>query len=428
MSDVPLSVLFGILTVLIFFSAFFSSSETGMMSLNRYRLRHLAKNKHKGAVRATKLLEKPDRLIGTILTGNNLVNFAAAALATIISQRLWPDNPDLAVFVNTILFTLVVLIFAEVTPKTLAAIRPERIAYPASRILIPLQTLLHPFVWFVGAIANGLLRLGRVDVHNSTPDNLSTEELRTIVREAGTMIPKRHQHMLISILDLEKMTVNDIMVPRNEVVGLDLDDDIATLTKRLRTTQHTRMPVYRGDINNVVGMLHTRNISRFLNAGELLKEHLEKICREPYFIPESTPLHTQLFNFQKNKRRIALVVDEYGDVQGICTLEDILEEIVGEFTTDVVAASSPDVHPQEDGSYMVDGAAYVRDVNKALKWSLPTDGPKTISGLIVEMMEHIPDAPACLRINQYRVEILQIKDNTVRAARVTIDPAYRYDD
>ncbi len=428
MSDVPLSVLFGILTVLILCSAFFSSSETGMISLNRYRLRHLAKNKHKGAVRATKLLEKPDRLIGTILTGNNLVNFAAAALATIISQRLWPDNPDLAVFVNTILFTLVVLIFAEVTPKTLAAIRPERIAYPASRILIPLQTLLHPFVWFVGAIANGLLRLGRVDVHNSTPDNLSTEELRTIVREAGTMIPKRHQHMLISILDLEKMTVNDIMVPRNEVVGLDLDDDIANLTKRLRTTQHTRMPVYRGDINNVVGMLHTRNISRFLNAGELLKEHIEKICREPYFIPESTPLHTQLFNFQKNKRRIALVVDEYGDVQGICTLEDILEEIVGEFTTDVVAASSPDVHPQEDGSYVVDGAAYVRDVNKALKWSLPTDGPKTISGLIVEMMEHIPDAPACLKINQYRVEILQIKDNTVRAARVTIDPSYRYDD
>ncbi|WP_430459527.1 HlyC/CorC family transporter [Thalassolituus sp. LLYu03] len=428
MSDVPLSVLFGILVLLIIFSGFFSSSETGMMSLNRYRLRHLAKSKHKGAMRASKLLEKPDRLIGTILTGNNLVNFAAAALATIISQRLWPDNPDLAVFVNTILFTLIVLIFAELTPKTLAAIAPEKIAFPVSGLLQGIQWLLHPFVWFVNTIANGLLRMIRVDVNSTTPDNLSTEELRTIVREAGSMIPKRHQHMLISILDLEKMTVNDIMVPRNEIVGLDLDDDLSNILQQLRTTQHTRLPVYRGDINNVVGVLHTRNISRFLNSGELLKEEIEKVAREPYFIPESTPLHTQLFNFQKNKRRIALVVDEYGDIEGICTLEDILEEIVGEFTTDVVAAASPDVHPQEDGSFIVDGAAYVRDVNKTMKWSLPTDGPKTISGLIVEFLEHIPEAPVCLRMGEYRIEILQIKDNIIRAAKFTIDPNFRYPD
>lgn len=428
MSDVPLSMLFGILVLLIIFSGFFSSSETGMMSLNRYRLRHLAKSKHKGAMRASKLLEKPDRLIGTILTGNNLVNFAAAALATIISQRLWPDNPDLAVFVNTILFTLVVLIFAELTPKTLAAIAPEKVAFPVSGLLQGIQWLLHPFVWFVNTIANGLLRMIRVDVNNTTPDNLSTEELRTIVREAGSMIPKRHQHMLVSILDLEKMTVNDIMVPRTEIVGINLDDDMSTVLQQLRTTQHTRLPVYRGDINSVVGVLHTRNISRFLNSGELLKEEIEKITREPYFIPESTPLHTQLFNFQKNKRRIALVVDEYGDVEGICTLEDILEEIVGEFTTDVVSAASPDVHPQEDGSYIVDGAAYVRDVNKTMKWTLPTDGPKTISGLIVEILEHIPEAPLCLCIGEYRVEILQIKDNIIRAAKFTIDPNYRYPD
>jgi len=428
LSDVPLSMLFGILVLLIIFSGFFSSSETGMMSLNRYRLRHMAKSKHKGAMRASKLLEKPDRLIGTILTGNNLVNFAAAALATIISQRLWPDNPDLAVFVNTILFTLVVLIFAELTPKTLAAITPEKIAFPASRILLGLQWALHPFVWFVNTIANGLLKLVRIDVNNATPDNLSTEELRTIVREAGSMIPKRHQHMLISILDLEKMTVNDIMVPRTEIIGINLDDDLEVVLQQLRTTQHTRLPVYRGDINNVVGILHTRNISRFLNSGELLKEEIEKVAREPYFIPESTPLHTQLFNFQKNKRRIALVVDEYGDVEGICTLEDILEEIVGDFTTDVVASSSPDVHPQEDGSYIIDGAAYVRDVNKTMKWTLPTDGPKTISGLIVEILEHIPDAPVCLTIGEYRIEILQIKDNIVRAAKFTINPNYRYPD
>ena len=368
------------------------------------------------------MLEKPDRLIGTILTGNNLVNFAAAALATIISQRLWPDNPDLAVFVNTILFTLVVLIFAELTPKTLAAIAPEKIAFPASRVLAGLQWLLYPFVWLVNTIANGLLKLIRVDVNNPTPDNLSTEELRTVVREAGSMIPQRHQHMLISILDLEKMTVNDIMVPRTEVFGIDLDDDLSTIQQQLRTTQHTRMPVYRGEINEVVGILHTRNISRFLASGEYLKEELEKVIREPYFIPESTPLHTQLFNFQKNQRRMALVVNEYGDVQGICTLEDILEEIVGEFTTDVATTSSPDVHPQEDGSFIIDGTAFVRDVNKALQWALPTDGPKTISGLIVEALEHIPDTQVCLVIDHYRIEILQIKDNTIRTARVTVVP------
>ena len=422
MNDVPLSMLFGILALLIIFSGFFSSSETGMMSLNRYRLRHLVKNKHKGALRAARLLEKPDRLIGTILTGNNLVNFAAAALATIISQRLWPDNPDLAVFVNTILFTLVVLIFAELTPKTLAAIAPEKIAFPASAILAGLQWMLYPFVWFVNTIANALLKLIRVDVNNPTPDNLSTEELRTVVREAGSMIPKRHQHMLISILDLEKMTVNDIMVPRTEVFGIDLDESLSTIQQQLRTTQHTRIPVYRSELNEVVGILHTRNISRFLASGEYLKEELEKVIREPYFIPESTPLHTQLFNFQKNQRRMALVVNEYGDVQGICTLEDILEEIVGEFTTDVSATSSPDVHPQDDGSFIIDGTAFVRDINKAMHWHLPTDGPKTISGLIVEALEHIPDTPVCLVIGHYRVEILQIKDNTIRTAKVTLVP------
>jgi Mg2+/Co2+ transporter CorB len=422
LNEVPLSVLFGILAVLLLFSAFFSSSETGMMSLNRYRLRHLAKNNHQGAKRAALLLDKPDRLIGTILTGNNLVNFAAAALATIISQRLWPDNPDLAVFVNTILFTLIVLICAELTPKTLAAMSPETIAFPASRILLGLQWLLHPFVWFVNTIANGLLKLMRVDMNQSNPDHLSTEELRTVVREAGTMIPKRHQHMLLSILDLEKMTVNDIMVPRNEIFGIDLDNDMDTIIEQLRTTEHTRMPIYRGDINNVLGILHARSIARFITHDQLTKEDIEQVCREPYFVPESTPLHTQLFNFQKNQRRIAVVVDEYGDIQGICTLEDILEEIVGEFTTDVVATTSPDILKQNDNVFIVDGTAYIRDVNRQMNWEWPTDGPKTVSGLIVEMLEHIPESPVCLRIADiYLCEILQIKDNTIRAIRVEID-------
>ncbi|MGB1090642.1 MAG: HlyC/CorC family transporter [Oceanobacter sp.] len=422
MNEVPLSLLFGILVLLILFSGFFSSSETGMMSLNRYRLRHLARQKHKGALRASQLLEKPDRLIGTILTGNNLVNFAAAALATIISQRLWPDNPDLAVFVNTILFTLVVLIFAELTPKTLAAIAPESIAFPASRILLGLQWLLHPFVWFVNAIANALLKLARVNMDDNSNDSLNTEELRTVVREAGGMIPKRHQNMLLSILDLETMTVNDIMVPANEVYGIDLDDDMPNIIDRIRTTQHTRFPLFRGDINQVVGMLHARNLTRFTSGTEYTREELEDIAREPYFIPENTPLHTQLFNFQKNKRRIGLVVDEYGDVQGLCTLEDILEEIVGDFTTDVVASASPDVHPQADGSYVVDGTAFIRDINRQMKWDWPTDGPKTVSGLVVELLEHIPEQPVCLRINEvYRCEILLIKDNVISAVRVELD-------
>ena len=422
MNDVPLSVLLGVLVLLIIMSGFFSSSETSMMSLNRYRLRHLAKGKNKGAIRSAKLLEKPDRLIGTILTGNNLVNFAAASLATIIIQRMFPDNPDLAVILNTIVFTFIILIFAELTPKTVAAIMPEKIAFPVSGILLGLQWALHPAVWFVNVIANGLLKMFRVDVANATPDNLSTEELRTIVHEAGSMIPKRHQHMLLSILDLEKMTVSDIMVPRSEVFGIDIESPTEDIMAQLRTTQHTRIPVYKGELNEVVGLLHTRNISRFLTSGKLLKQDIIDVSREPYFIPESTPLHIQLFNFQKNKRRIALVVDEYGDVEGICTLEDILEEIVGEFTTDVAAASSPDVHPQEDGSFVVDGSAFVRDVNKAMKWTLPTDGPKTISGLIVERMEHIPESPVCLVIDSHRIEILEIRDNMVKSARFTLVP------
>jgi len=388
-----------------------------MMSLNRYRLRHMAKNKHKGALRASRLLAKPDRLIGTILTGNNLVNFAAAALATIISQRLWPDNPDLAVFVNTILFTLVVLIFAELTPKTLAAIHPEKVAFPAARVLVGLQWVLTPFVWFVNTIANALLKLARVDV-NATQDHLSTEELRTVVNEAGTMIPKRHQHMLISILDLEKMAVNDIMVPRNETIGIDLEDDVEEIIEQLRSTQHTRLPVYRGDINDVVGLLHTRNASRFLTNPDFKKEDILQECRDPYFIPESTPLHTQLFNFQKQQRRIALVVDEYGDVQGICTLEDILEEIVGEFTTDTAAIENPDFKRLNDGSTVIDGTAHVRDINKALEWEFNTTGPKTFSGLIVEYLETIPDGPACLTLEGKRIEILKVEDNMVKLSRV----------
>lgn len=418
MNEIPLSFLFIILFILILFSAFFSSSETAMMSLNRYRLRHLAKSGHGPATLAVNLLKRTDRLIGVILIGNNFVNIAAASIATLIAQRIWVDNPELGVTIATVILTLVVLIFAEVTPKTIAANHPEGIAFKAAYLLRVILWLLMPFVLMVNMIVNGLIRITRLQVDSKSRDLLSTEEFRTLINEAGALIPVRRQRMLLSILDLEKVTVSDIMVPRNEVVGIDLEDDLRSIKEALRSTQHTRLPIWKGDINNVVGVLHMRNAAKILAKDEFNKADLLQASREPYFIPVSTPLHTQLFNFQKKKRRIAIVVDEYGDVQGIATLEDILEEIVGDFTTDV-ADSHQDVHPQKDGSYIIDGATYVRDLNRIVGWDLPTDGPKTLSGLIIEYLESIPDANICLKIENYRIEILKTKANTIASVRIT---------
>ncbi len=386
-----------------------------MMALNRYRLKHLVKDGHRGAIMASSLLKRPDRLIGLILIGNNLVNIAASSLATIIAIRLWGTA---GVFVATALLTLVILIFSEVTPKTLAALHPERIAFPASFLLKPLMYLFYPLVWLVNAIANRLLGLFGVRMDEETIDHVTQDELRTIVHEAGALIPDRHQSMLLSILDLEKVTVEDIMIPRNEVTGIDLDDDMDEIIEQIRTSQHTRMPVYTSDINNICGILHLRNAARFLTENELTKAALLQTTREPYFIPKSTPLNTQLLNFQHEKRRIGLVVNEYGDIQGIATLEDILEEIVGEFTTDA-AANSKDIHPQEDGSFIIDGSASIRDLNKILDWDLPTEGPKTLNGLIMESLESIPDASVAFKIGSFYIETLQTKDNIVKTARVT---------
>jgi len=415
-SDIPLSLLFAALFFLILFSAFFSSSETGMMSLNRYRMRHLAKQGHSGAKRASKLLKRTDRLIGVILIGNNFVNIAAASITTIIAQRIWVENPELGVTIATKVLTLAILIFSEVTPKTIAANHPEKIAFPASYLLRPLLFLLMPFVWIVNGIANGLIKLSRLEVDHSTKDLLSTEEFRTLVHEAGALIPKRRQQMLLSILDLEKVRVNDIMIPRNEVVGIDLDDDVRDIERILRTSQHTRLPVWKGSVNNVIGMLHMRNAAKILAQESFNKAELLQVTREPYYIPESTQLHTQLFNFQKRQRRMAIVVDEYGDVQGIATLEDILEEIVGDFTTDITSTGQ-DIIPQEDG-YIIDGTITLRELNKALDWDLPIDGPKTLSGLIVEHLEFIPDNPVCLKIENYQIEILKVQANTIASAKL----------
>ncbi|MCG7601709.1 HlyC/CorC family transporter [Halomonas sp. McH1-25] len=412
--DIPLGLLFGLLFLLICLSAYFSSSETGMMSINRYRLSHQAKSGDRAAKRVMRLLGRPDRLIGVILIGNNFVNNLAASIATIIAIHFFGEVSGPAI--ATLVLTIVVLIFAEVTPKTYAAIKPERIAYPSSLALEPLLKALYPLVWLVSAISNGLLRLLGVRNLEGGADNLTRDELRTVVHEAGTMIPRRHQAMLLSILDLENVTVNDIMVPRHEVSGIDLDDDLDNILAQIRASQHTRVPVYKGDINNIIGILHLRNAARFLSKPEVTKAAIVQEAREPYFIPESTPLHTQLLNFQQQKRRIGIVVDEYGDVEGLVTLEDILEEIVGEFTTNV-AGMHKEIHLQDDGSYVIEGTANIREINKMLGWQLPTDGPKTLNGLILEHLESFPDAPACLQLGATRMEILQVKDNLITAAR-----------
>jgi Mg2+/Co2+ transporter CorB len=408
--------LVGLLVFLLLCSAFFSSSETGMLSLNRYRLRHQAREGHRGAKRASALLARPDRLLGTILVGNNFVNILASSIATVLAIQIWGEA---GIAVATIGLTIALLIFGEITPKTLAALRPEAVAYPVSLPLMMLQKILYPLVALLGWISNGLLKLLGVDLSQKGNDSLSTEELRSVVRESGSALPMNRQSMLLGILDLERVTVDDIMIPRNEVTGIDLTDDLETIVGQLRTTPHTRLPVFQKDINQVEGIVHMRQIARLLSHDQLTKESLLAACNEPYFVPEGTPLSTQLLNFQKQKRRIGIVVDEYGDVLGIVTLEDILEEIVGEFSNQD-ALRSPDIHPQDDGTLVIDGAAYLRDVNRALGWELPCNGPKTLNGLITEALEHIPDSGICLQIGNYRLEILQAADNRVKSVRAWV--------
>ncbi len=390
-----------------------------MMALNRYRLRHLVRQNHRGARNAAALLDQPDRLIGLILLGNNAVNIGATTLTAVISLRLFGEA---AVAYGALILTFVVLIFAEVAPKTLAAMYPERIAFPAAMIYRPMMTCLYPFVWAVNKVSNFLLNMFGVSARKMDQDALSTEELRTVVREAGVMISKRHQDMLVSILDLEKVTVDDIMVPRNEVNALDLEDHESELLEQIRTSQHTQLPIFRGDINSVEGIVHLRRLIEPLETGALSKEVIKERAKEPYFLPTGTPLNVQLLNFQRREERIGLVVDEYGDVQGLVALEDILEEIVGQFTTDP-ADVSLDIHPQTDGTYLIDGSANIRELNRAMDWEFPAGGPKTLNGLILEHMEAIPEPGTSLLLAGYPVEIIQTTEHGVKTAR--INPAKR---
>ncbi len=417
MNDIPLAMLFGTLLLLILLSAFFSGSETALMTINRYRLRHMKNSGHPGATCAHNILKRPDRLIGLILLGNNFVNILASSLVTIIAIRIGGES---AIAAAAFILTLVILIFAEVTPKTLAALHPERLAFPAAFIYTPLLRLLYPIIWVVNWIANGLLRMFGVTPESSRGQTLSQDELRTVVAEAGAMVPKRHQNMLLSILDLENATVEEIMIPRNEVDGIDLQDTVEEISNQLKTGFYTRIVVFDDGIDNLVGVIHIRSTMIAMAQGEFTKQKIREMAEEPYFIPEGTPLNRQLLNFQQEKKGFGLVVDEYGDLLGLVTLADVLEEIVGEFTTDP-SDSIPDVQPQEDGSFLVAGNAGVRELVKAFKWDLPEDGPRTINGLIIEYMETIPQPGTSLLLNGYPIEILQTHENAVKMVKIWPD-------
>lgn len=416
MEHFSLAALFGLLIVCLLVSGFFSGSETGLMTLNRYRLKHRAQQGDRGAKMAVSLLQRPDRLIGLILLLNNVAQALIPMLLLGITYQLIEDR-DTALVVATAGTALLIFIFAESMPKTLGALSPERIALPAAWLYWPIVRLFGWLIDAVNLIGNNLLRLIGVSPDDAAQHSLSSEELRTVVAEAGAMIPQRHQKMLLSILDLEKVTVEDIMVPRNEILGIDISEPWDEVRNAIVGSQHTRLPVFDGSIDNLKGVVHLRRVVRLAAENTLDVQSLLVLAREPYFIPEGTPLNQQLLNFQNQKRRIGFVVDEYGDIQGLVTLEDILEEVVGEFTSDP-ATRIKNVYADADGSYRVAGAVTIRSLNKSLGWKLPTDGPRTINGLLLEKFEHLPQTGAKTEIQGYTLEITETRANSVKATRI----------
>lgn len=405
-----------LLVALLLLSGFFSGSETGLMAINKYRLRHLANQGHRGAKLAQILLRKPDRLIGLILLGNNLVNIMAAAIATVIGLRLFGTN---GVWIASLLLTVVILIFSEVAPKTVAAVHPERIAYPASYVLFVLLKLLYPVVWLVNGLTNLVLKPFRVHTNVELMEHLNRAELRTLLKEGTKQIPDDHQRMLVNILDLEQAVVEDVMIPRQDIVGIDLDDDWDAIMLLLTQSVYTRLPVYRESIDQVEGLLHIRSVIGKLAHGELKYEDLLRSIRRPYFIPEGTTLTRQLLEFQRRERRMGLVVDEYGDIQGLVTLDDILEEIVGEYTSES-RARSREIRLLEDGTYLVDGGASLRTLNRNMDWGLPEDEVSTLNGLLLEELGEIPTGKASLKVGPHIMTILEIKENVI--GKVLVKP------
>ncbi|MFA6301906.1 MAG: HlyC/CorC family transporter [Legionella sp.] len=412
--QIHLSTLLVCLFFLIIVSAFFSASEIGMMSINRYKLRHLVKKNNKQAIRVNSMLSRPDMLLSVVLIGNTLANIVASTIATLIGQRLYGDA---GVAVATAILTLVVLVLSEMTPKTFAAIFPQQVAFATSLPLKIMQWIFAPLVHAISLLSNGILWLFGISISRIQKEALTGEELRSVVHEAGGLMPVEHKSMLISLLDLEQATVEDIMVPKADIVGIDIDQPWIQLLEQLETAQHTRLPLYRGTIDNLVGMIHARNILNLALEDKLDLDSLLHSADAPYFIPEATPLNIQILNFRKMKKRSCFVVDEYGNILGLVTMEDILEEIVGEFTTDI-AALSREITPQEDGSVIVDGGITVRHLNRMLSWHLPLIGPRTLSGLIIEHLGYIPPAESCLTLENYRIEILKVGDNTIKGVRM----------
>lgn len=410
MNDIPLSILLGLLAVLLLLSAFFSGSETALMTLNRYRLQHLVKQKHRGAIKAHELLKRPDRLIGLILLGNNFVNIMASSIATVIAIRIGGDE---IIPAATALLTILVLIFSEVTPKTLAALRPELLAFISAWIYVPLLKIFYPIVWIVNVISNVLLRIVGVNPKKAKKDTLDKDELRSIVSDTDHLLPSRYQNMLLRILDLESARVEDIMTQRKEIVGIDLEDSIEEIIEQLRNSPHTRLPVYKKNIDRVIGFLHIRTVLARITHPDFDKQIITDSLSKPFFIPASTSIHKQMQIFKTEKQRIGLVVDEYGDVQGLVTLDDLLQEIVGE----LIAEEEADIKKQKDGSYLVDASVTVRDLNRVTDWDLPTEGPKTLNGLIIEYMEMIPEPGTSIKFHGHILEIIQRDENTVKLVR-----------
>ncbi len=417
MDSIPISTLFIAVAILLLISAFFSSSETALMSLNRYKMRNLVEKGHKGAIKADKLLAKTDILLSLILICNNLVNILASSLATMIGLRL---SGDAGVAIATGALTLVMLIFSEILPKTVAAIYPERIAFLVSFVLAPLQKILLPLIFFMNIIISALMKILRIK--NNEKTGVNSEELRAVVLEAGKFIPSSHQEMLLSILDLEKATVDDVMIPRNDIDGININDDWKSIMRQLTGAAHGKVVIYKDSIDRqVLGILRIREVFRLmLEKNDFSKEMMLRSIDKAYFIPENTPITTQLLNFKKNKERIGLVIDEYGDIKGLITLEDILEEIVGDFTTSTAPTFDDEVQKQKDGSYLIEGSANLRDLNKMFGWKLPFEEVRTFNGLILEHLEKIPTEDTEFNFFNLKVRVLEVSDNMVKQARVTI--------
>jgi len=417
LDDISLGSLFGILIVLIVCSAFFSGSETGMMAINRYRLNTLVRKGNHAAKLTNRLLGQVDKLLGSVLLGNTLLNVAAAAVTNIIIMRLFGQD-DWAILFGTLAITFALLVFSEIMPKVLAASYPERIALPASYVLAPLITLFHPIVWVAGMLVKGFLHmLGIKLLTDQSKSKANLEELRSMVLEAEHFLPRKHQKMLLNLVDLERITVNDVMIPRNLIEALNLDHDPSELRQQIITCHHTLLPVYEASQSNIVGILHIKRVLPLLHEEQLTAAQLREILQEPYFIPSDTPLLKQLQQFQERQTRMGLVVDEYGELLGLVTLENILEEIVGDFTTQSPSQTGKFLR-HEDGSLLLEGSSSLRDLNRKLGLHLPLGEAKTLNGLILEHLQDIPEAGTSLKIGNYPIEIIQTQDRAVKVARI----------